>query len=30
MFPGLELTRIGELVPEGMGESLEGGWDHFS
>lgn len=29
MFPGLELTRIGELVAEGEGESLEGGWDHF-
>ena len=29
MFPGLELTRIGELVPENEGESLEGGWDHF-
>jgi thiamine-monophosphate kinase len=28
-FPGLELTRIGELVPEGEGGSLEGGWDHF-
>jgi thiamine-monophosphate kinase len=29
MFPGLELTRIGELVPEGQGDSLAGGWDHF-
>ncbi len=29
MFPGLELTRIGELVPESEGECLEGGWDHF-
>jgi thiamine-monophosphate kinase len=30
MFPGLELTRIGELVAEGEGERLEGGWDHFA
>ncbi len=29
MFPGLELTRIGELVPETEGENLKGGWDHF-
>jgi thiamine-monophosphate kinase len=29
MFPELELTRIGKLVPEGQGESLAGGWDHF-
>jgi len=29
MFPGLELTRIGELMPEGQGDSLAGGWDHF-
>ena len=29
MFPRLELTRIGELVPKGEGDSLEGGWDHF-
>jgi thiamine-monophosphate kinase len=29
MFPGLELTRIGDLVPEGQGDSLAGGWDHF-
>lgn len=29
IFPDLELTRIGELVPEGQGESLAGGWDHF-
>lgn len=28
-FPDLELTRIGELVADGEGESLEGGWDHF-
>lgn len=29
MFPDVELTRIGELVAESEGESLEGGWDHF-
>ena len=29
-FPGLELTRIAELVPAGQGEVLEGGWDHFA
>jgi len=29
MFPDLELTRIGELVSESEGESLDGGWDHF-
>lgn len=29
MFPCLELTRLGELVAEGEGESLAGGWDHF-
>jgi thiamine-monophosphate kinase len=28
-FPGLGLTRIGELVPVGEGDALEGGWDHF-
>ncbi|MGJ8644188.1 MAG: thiamine-phosphate kinase [Luteolibacter sp.] len=28
-FPELELTRIGILVPEGEGEDLAGGWDHF-
>jgi thiamine-monophosphate kinase len=27
-FPGLELTKIGELVA-GEGDSLAGGWDHF-
>ena len=29
IFPDLELSHIGELVPEGQGESLAGGWDHF-
>lgn len=29
-FPDLPLTRIGALVPSGTGESLAGGWDHFS
>jgi len=29
MFPDVKLTRIGELVAESEGESLEGGWDHF-
>lgn len=29
MFPNLKLTRIGELVSDGEGENLEGGWDHF-
>ncbi|QTN30827.1 thiamine-monophosphate kinase [Akkermansiaceae bacterium] len=29
-FPGLELTRIGRLVAAGEGQSLAGGWDHFS
>lgn len=29
-FPGLELTRIGTLVQEGKGDTLHGGWDHFS
>ena len=29
-FPELPLTRIGELVASGAGESLTGGWDHFS
>lgn len=29
IFPGLELTRIGVLVPAGEGESLAGGWDHY-
>lgn len=28
-FPSLELTKIGILVPEGEGENLAGGWDHF-
>lgn len=28
-FPGLLLTRIGELVATYEGESLQGGWDHF-
>jgi thiamine-monophosphate kinase len=28
-FPDLELTRIGQLVAEGEGEDLSGGWDHF-
>lgn len=28
-FPGLELTKIGVLVPEGEGNDLAGGWDHF-
>jgi thiamine-monophosphate kinase len=28
-FPELELTRIGELLPQGEGECLVGGWDHF-
>lgn len=28
-FPGLPLTRIGQLV-SGKGSSLEGGWDHFN
>jgi len=28
-FPDLELTRIGKLVPQGEGEDLSGGWDHF-
>lgn len=28
-FPELELTRIGRLVEEGEGGSLDGGWDHF-
>lgn len=30
VFPDLPLTRIGELVESGAGESLTGGWDHFS
>jgi len=30
VFPGLPLTRIGELVESGTGESLTGGWDHFT
>ncbi len=29
MFPELDLTRIGELVQEGEGDRLVGGWDHF-
>ena len=29
-FPDLELTRVGVLVPEGEGDDLTGGWDHFS
>ncbi len=28
-FPHLELTKIGELVPEGEGDMIEAGWDHF-
>jgi len=28
-FPELGLTRIGELVADGEGETLAGGWDHF-
>ena len=27
-FPGLEITRIGTLI-EGVGDTIEGGWDHF-
>jgi thiamine-monophosphate kinase len=30
VFPDLPLTRIGELVESGAGESLTGGWDHFA
>jgi thiamine-monophosphate kinase len=30
VFPDLPLTQIGELVENGAGESLTGGWDHFS
>ncbi len=30
VFPDLPLTRIGELSESGAGESLIGGWDHFS
>jgi len=29
-FPDLPLTRIGELVEAAAGESLTGGWEHFS
>jgi thiamine-monophosphate kinase len=29
-FPGLPLSVIGRLVEEGRGDSLRGGWDHFS
>ena len=29
-FPELALTRIGHLVEAGAGESLDGGWEHFS
>jgi thiamine monophosphate kinase len=28
-FPDLPLTRIGELVETGAGQSLTGGWEHF-
>ena len=27
-FPELEITRIGTLL-EGVGDTIEGGWDHF-
>jgi thiamine-monophosphate kinase len=30
VFPDLPLTVIGRLVPPGEGDSLSGGWDHFS
>ena len=30
VFPDLPLTRIGEFVEMSAGESLSGGWDHFS
>ena len=29
-FSWLPLTVIGRLVPEGTGDSLSGGWDHFA
>ena len=29
-FPDLPLTRIGELVETGAGQSLTGGWEHFT
>jgi hypothetical protein len=29
-FPDLPLTRIGGLVEISVGESLTGGWEHFS
>ena len=29
-FPELALTRIGRLVEAGAGETLDGGWEHFS
>jgi len=29
-FPELSLTAIGEMVAIGDGETLEGGWEHFS
>jgi thiamine-monophosphate kinase len=29
-FPELSLTAIGEMVAIGEGETLEGGWEHFS
>ncbi len=29
-FPDLSLTRIGNLVEPGEGQSLTGGWEHFS
>jgi thiamine-monophosphate kinase len=28
-FPDLPLSRIGQLVASGSGETLAGGWDHF-
>ncbi|MEI6654914.1 MAG: thiamine-phosphate kinase [Verrucomicrobiota bacterium] len=30
VFPGLALTRVGQLVEVGAGEALHGGWEHFS
>jgi thiamine-monophosphate kinase len=29
VFPELALTRIGELVEMGQGQTLKGGWEHF-
>ncbi|MES2474828.1 MAG: thiamine-phosphate kinase [Verrucomicrobiota bacterium] len=29
-FPTLPLTAIGRMVEQGKGESLDGGWEHFS